>query len=467
MRKTTLIFITLLVFSLIARSTTLTVKLKGVYDSDITLSAWVGQYFSEEIGHKPGVTTSAQFIIPQEFIPGQFLIEFNYRKAPSEKKSSSQFLVYLNQYDLEYTLNPAFTQYDSITHTSDPENELFYRFVKESSEKKSPIGVVEKLLMNYDRKEGKFYQSAEREYKARIDEYNAWLNGLIHENGTLFASRHLNLDLIPFTDWSLPEDGAFSYQIHHYFDHVNWSDSLLIRSSSLSLFMNNYIQLFARKAETKELADSLFTQAGRIACDAASKGHPLVYGWMVDFFYMGYEQLGIEKGMKMLEMHLKNPNCLTQSSADILRRLEGMGRLIKGSKAPDFTLPTSTGSEFTLYESVPPVPYVLVLFWSADCDHCLQMVDELTRWQYSSEKASQVAVVAISVDYTPEELAKWNEAVPLLPNWVHLHAVEGMGSKVAYDYVVLSTPAIFLLNSNDYTIAAMPLNVADLDKAVK
>ena len=56
------------------------------------------------------------------------------------------------------------------------------------------------------------------------------------------------------------------------------------------------------QAEGEEERNTLFVLAGRVACEAASSGHPEVYGWMVDYFYNGYKTQGINDGIAMLDM---------------------------------------------------------------------------------------------------------------------------------------------------------------------
>ena len=111
-------------------------------------------------------------------------------------------------------------------------------------------------------------------------------------------------------------------------------------------FMNGYMGLFGLRATTVELRDSLFTEAGRLACEMASAGHPKVYGWMADYFFNGYETYNITAGLKMLEQHISNPRCMTSKKQEIARRLEGIKKLVQAQpfKTCWYAMPPTTNT---------------------------------------------------------------------------------------------------------------------------
>ena len=119
---------------------------------------------------------------------------------------------------------------------------------------------------------------------------------------------------------------------------------------------------------------------GKAAIEKAKTGHPKVYGWMVDYFYKGYESFNIEPGIAMLAPYLDDPNCLTSKKQAIMKRLEGMKTLLPGTIAPDFSFTDDSGNSVNLQGYKTGTPYKLVLFWSADCPHCMELVNKLYTW---------------------------------------------------------------------------------------
>ena len=211
--------------------------------------------------------------------------------------------------------------------------------------------------------------------------------------------------------------------------------------------MNNYVNLYGSKAKTDLMRDSLLAMAGQTAIEKCKGGNHKIYGWMVDYFYAGYESFGIKKGMMMLQPYLDDPNCLTSKRQQIVRRLESMNKLVAGSPAPDFSLENSDGSLFSFRSYKGITKLKLLLFWSADCEHCRNLVSQLNQWYQQSGNSDKLDIIAVSVDDTETEIPVWEKAVKDLPGWRHLRAKGGVNSEVANKYAILSTPAMFLVDS--------------------
>ncbi len=160
--------------------------------------------------------------------------------------------------------------------------------------------------------------------------------------------------------------------------------------------------------------------------------------------------------MKALEPYLNDPNCLTSKRKEIERRLTGMESLVKGSPAPDIELHDPLGKQFSLYNSSFSSPYLLLLFWSAGCRHCKVVIEALYPWQQDPPITNQLSVVAISLDETESEIEAWQNARKNYSRWTHLLAGEGVRSKVASDYYILSTPQMILLDAGTKKIIALP-----------
>lgn len=171
--------------------------------------------------------------------------------------------------------------------------------------------------------------------------------------------------------------------------------------------------------------------------------------------------------MKILEPYLNDPLCLTTKRQEIERRLKGMETLVAGSKAPDISLKERDGSLFELKNFETPCKYILLLFWSAGCSHCVELVDNLYPWQQQTEMSQKIKVIAISLDETETEIKSWELKTLKLEGWKHLHAPEGVRSKVAADYYVLATPVMVLLDAKTREIVASPNTVDELKKALK
>ena len=149
-----------------------------------------------------------------------------------------------------------------------------------------------------------------------------------------------------------------------------------------------------------------------------------------------------------------------------MRRLKGMETLVPGSKAPDISLKDPAGKLFELNSFETPCGYILLLFWSAGCSHCMEMVNSLYPWQQQTEMKQKIKVVAISLDETEPDVKAWEKKIKGLAGWEQLRAEEGIRSKVASDYYVLSTPVMVLLDAKTREIVALPNTLNELMTAI-
>jgi thioredoxin-related protein len=147
---------------------------------------------------------------------------------------------------------------------------------------------------------------------------------------------------------------------------------------------------------------------------------------------------------------------------EINRRLKGLENFTPGKKVPDIMLKDIQGYIFDLYEYDPPTPYILILFWSAGCSHCIETVDELVQCQKADSIARKLSVVAVSMDESEGDIAAWNQKVKELEGWIHLHPEDSFRSKVASDYSVISMPWMILVDGKTKEIISLPSNVHEL-----
>jgi thioredoxin-related protein len=339
--------------------------------------------------------------------------------------------------------------------------------MKENGKQKDKLGLLQQFLANYDDTKSKFYQQGIEEYEKRREAYNQWLDARVKEDRKLFVSSLYRFQFVPEVPWTGTEkERAFSV-ISHYFDGIDFNDPVITKTSQMNDWMNSYVNLHMQMATTTALRDSLVASAARTAVEKAKQGNPVVYGWMVDYFFRGFESNNLPEGMKVLQPYLDDPNCLTSKRMEIERRIKGMETLVKGSKAPDIELKDSFGNPFKLYDFNPSSPYILLLFWSADCSHCTETVKAISPWLQQPDNKQKVSVIAISLDETETEIKAWEQKIAELNAWKHLRAVEGVRSKVANDFFILATPVMIVLDSKTKRIVAMPGTLDELKVAVE
>lgn len=450
---------------------TLTIHLRGVYDSKISLLALSENKTFKPIGEIPGIKNgeSVSVSIPQEKVPGEFVLRFDYREKETSSPYPSEKNFVVNDQDLELWVQPLFCSNpdSSYFQPGEKENKSYEKFMSENVLKRDKLGLLQNLLMNYDDTGSDLYKMAAREYEQRREAYNNWIKQKARQDNHLFVSTLYCFQLITEISWNGTETDRINDLIRNYFEGMDWDDQRLVRTSEINKYMDNYVNLYARMAVTPALRDSLLPLAGRTAIEKAKKGDPLVYGWMVDYFYRGYEANAIPAGTKILEPYMNDPKCLTSKRQEIARRLKGIETLVPGSKAPEITLKDQDGRLFELTAYHSPCKYILIFFWSGGCEHCVETADKLFPWQQREDIRSKIEVVAISVDETETEVSAWLKKKESLKAWMHFRAPEGMRSRVASDYFILSTPVMVLIENESKEIAALPNTLKELMTAVK
>jgi thioredoxin-related protein len=449
----------------------ITVHLRGVTESKVSLLGQSGSKIFKTIAEVKGLhdRETSTILVSKEILPGEFVLRFDYKEKETSTPYPSEKYIFISDQDLELWLNPMYCNNpDSAWFQKDErENRTFAMFSEENARRKEKLALLQNFLMNYDDPNSDFYTQGITEYENRRTSYNQWLTDWILKDKDLFVSLLYRFEFIQEISWKGTVADRIRNLISHYFDYMDFNSSKLIKLSELNKWMDSYVNLYGELSTTVTLRDSLFPEAGRTAIEKARKGNPLVYGWMVDYFYRGFETNGITAGMKILEPYLNDPNCLTSKRVEIARRLDGMKTFIPGSKAPNITLKDLEGNLFDLYSSELQCKFILVLFWSAGCSHCTEMVDKLYPWQQQNEVRQKINVIAISLDETENEIKLWKHKITELKGWKHLDETGGINSKVAQDYFVLSTPVMVLIDAGTKDIIAVPDTVEELIKVMK
>lgn len=448
----------------------LKIKVRGVYETGISVIPLAGYNALSPLLSKESIKNgeTASFKIPANELPGEFVIRYDYKEQFSSTPYPSEQFIIIHKQDIELDINPPYcNDKDSVFFKQgEKENSVFLKFKNENKDKKGKVEVLYSFLMGYDEINSPLYQQAVEAYEKRRETYNQWLKEQINLNKELFASHIFVLEYIPQILFKGSDNERLQSIITHYFDGIDFNDSLLVKVSEFKEWMNTYVNFYGGLAKTEALRDSLFTLAGKRAVELASKGHPEVYGWMVDYFYNGYESFNLSKGMLMLKEHIDNPRCLTSKKQQIKKRLEGMARLTEGTLAPDFMLTDAQGKGFTFHTFKGTTKYKLLLFWSADCEHCKELVIGLKKWYDEAENQKKLSIVAVSLDDTEDEVKVWAQTITQLKGWLHMRAPGGVNSNVANDYALLSTPVMFIVESSSNIIKGTPDSLEKLIKAI-
>ncbi|HBX51536.1 MAG TPA: alkyl hydroperoxide reductase [Bacteroidales bacterium] len=498
----------LLTFGVVGRGFTqdITIKihLRGVYESKITLLSLTGTN-----ALKPIISVNASHgthLLPvpvADMLPAEFILRFDYKEKETSTPYPSEKRIIISNQDLELWVNPPYCNNNDSTwfQKNEKENTVSEKFTKENGKQKEKLSLLQNFLMNYDDTQSQFYKQGIEEYEKRCGSYNQWLKEQSTLHKDLFISHTFQFcrDVacnVSFKGDALSatlslskcmskgsETDRLQSVIAHYFDGIDFKDTLLLHTQQLNLFITTYVNMYASLAKTQAGLDSLYPLIGKTAIEKARLGNPKVYGWLVDYFYKGYESTNMPAGIKMLEPYINDTTCLTTKRQAIEKRLKGIKTLTIGTLAPDFIINTSsnltgfenplsfkTGTTFHQYKTNSR--YKLLLFWSADCGHCKDLVSKLYTW-YNQQHVNTphgvypiVDVFALSLDNTITEIPIWQNTITQLQGWKHIRCEGGINSTEANAYFILSAPVMILIDTKTNKICAIPGNTEELKHAL-
>lgn len=93
-------------------------------------------------------------------------------------------------------------------------------------------------------------------------------------------------------------------------------------------------------------------------------------------------------------------------------------------------------------------------------------MNELAQWYNIPANKKKIDIVAINLDETQAAEQRWKTAIAATPEWKCFYVKEGVNSPVAADYAILSTPVMFLLESENNIIMSVPDDFAQLIKGL-
>lgn len=449
-----------------AQTRKLTINLRGVYESKITLSPFNGVRVEKALGAtdvvKPGDVVD--FDIPVSNLPGEFLIRFDYRAKESDSPYPSELQLYINKEDITVDAHPLYLNGDSLRLGNDLENRAWFAFQKKSMEERQQMGLLQQLLAQYDQRQSVVWNDAEKALEDRRIKYNKWIDQQKLTDRGLYVSHLYSFQRLNAVNWKASSDEQMRTQANAWFNNFDVNDTLALRSRQMNEFIGGFVGLYGQRATTEALRDSLFTEAGRLACNQVSGGNPKVYGWLVDYFYNGFETYNITRGLEMLEKFSADPRCRTSRKAEIARRTEGIKKLVPGVKVNNILVHNFDDLEETIKVDSCKKNYRLLVFYESDCGHCIDLLAGLLKWYKTPENQVWLDVVSIALDRTREawEPAFTANAFP----WTDRYAPEGINSKAAADYYVLSAPYMYLVDNNGILLS-IPNTIEELDGIIK
>jgi len=250
-----------------------------------------------------------------------------------------------------------------------------------------------------------------------------------------FANRHLRFEL-PFLSSSRATMAA-AYTRENYLNLLDLSDTVQLHYNLVPQLLVAYFQLF-EPGDNEDAEVLAISYLNRVFEKLES--HPLYFNGVVDFLQIGFQQMGLPKATHLIAQKTATHSACTDP---LLRQRLQLGYGKEPSLAPAQTAPALQQLVTTDGTAVSSMSLssTLLIFWTADCPHCLRDLPSLHLWLKNNHP--QLAVTAVSFD-TWE--SSWKAELRQLDGWQHLRDPKGWEGPTANSYLIGATPFFVLID---------------------
>jgi len=251
-------------------------------------------------------------------------------------------------------------------------------------------------------------------------------------------------------------DGYLAFLNQHYFDNVDFNDPRLLRHYAFMDKVFYYLTTYTQKTEngTKRGLDYILKTLGD-----NDEINSLVFNNLLQTF--------VDLDNEVFTLYLVNNSkqgCSLNLDYTDLKELQTIQALAIGGTAPDLLLYDDEKEVKSLHSYTQKNKITIVYIWISWCQHCKKTTPKLHEL-YLQHKKKGLGVFAVSLD---EDEGKWKEAIKEhQTTWINTaELIPIKQSKVAPNYKIATTPALFILDK-DGKILAKNLFGADLESFLK
>ena len=241
--------------------------------------------------------------------------------------------------------------------------------------------------------------------------------------------------------------------LQQYWEDVDFSDTTLISSKTMSDKLINFFFSFTDGEEQR--FDSLSVAGLGVVLDKA-KVNMRMYEYILEFALNGYSAMGRDRVTDYLLNYpqLAEGEITMEEGLRLDSITEPYQKVRVGAKALDYFGITIDEKIYAIFAS--RAKYILVVFWSTDCEYCH---DFLVQIRKNLDLKSDFELVTFALADDEEEVKKAVKKMRL-PGY-HFYDELRWDSEAFLDYHITSTPTVFVLDENK-TIVCKPYDWQEL-----
>jgi peroxiredoxin len=350
---------------------------------------------------------------------------------------------------------------DSTVFLSSVENKIYYFFLGYDRKVQAKLELLLPLLDFYPEHDV-FYSGAANEYERLQRSDRKTFDSLSALYPGSYAIRIFRIQQTPFLPSGLTKDDRIAYLKQHFLDDVDFKDTLILHSNAWASKAISYLSLYSNNKYSQKQLESEFIKAVTVILSRASV-NPDVYKFLLDYFVGGFDKYHFDAVITYMADNFQDPfSCEDQArKTQLQKKLENFKKISVGKVAPDITVPDPKGKPVRLSEIKSE--YTLLVFWSSECGHCVQMMPQL-KDLYDKQKPKRWEVMTVSLDTSRSEWTSFLKEQKL--NWLNTSELKGFNSISSDEYNIFATPTMFLLD-REKKILAKPISYRELEQALR
>ncbi len=384
-------------------------------------------------------------------LPGMYRVQW--------AKDASVDLVW-NQEDVRFVAtlkNPG----DSIQIISSLENKINLAYSRLDRTMQAKLQLLMPVVDYYPVKDA-FYSSVAAEFENIQKLQQHYLDSLVSLYPNSFAVRVARVYQTPFIHAGMNKEDRIPFLKQHYFDHVDFSDTALLRSM---VFVNKaiaYLSIYSNNRLPQKQLEAEFIKAVTLMLGAASV-NPVIYKFWLDYIVGGFDKYHFDEVITYIADNFQDPSsCENQERKSALqKKLDTFKKISIGKIAPELEVPDAKGKPVKLSEISSE--YALVVFYASTCPHCEAMMPRLKEL-YDKQKPKRFEVMAVSIDTSRTAWTTFIKEQKL--SWINVSDLKGFAGKSADDFNIYATPTMFLLD-REKKILSKPISLMELEQAFR
>jgi len=452
MRTITSILLTLMVGTMLAQgSYTMDGTLKGLPSKKIFLLSYYGEKttpvdsaFTDSLGR-------FRFVFSSKRIPGQYRIQWG--------PNGSLDMIW-NRENISFNTDSQSPE-DSLKVISSIENQIYHNYLKLERIGQAKLELLMSIVDFYPVKDS-FYQLTTREFENTQMGLRNTLDSLAGLYPTSFAVRIFKVGQSPYIPASLNREERLKFMRQHFLDKVDFTDTALLYSNAFANKAFSYLAFYSNPRMTQKQLEPEFIKMVTVILSAASV-NAVVYKFLLDYLVGGFDKFHFDEVITYIAENFQDPfACEDQSRKTALqKKLDTFKKIAVGKIAPDIEVKDDKARLQKL--SGIQSEYTLLIFWSTECSHCLDMMPRV-KALYDAQKVKRFEVMAVSIDTSFNAWTSFIKKEKL--NWINVSDLKGFSSKAADDYNIYATPTMFLLDRGK-KILSKPISYRELEQALK